>query len=35
MSTDPKSESEGGAICVQCVQTEYKPNYWTKIIWDE
>ena len=27
MLTDPESVGEGGVIHVQCVQTEFKPNY--------
>ena len=34
VSTDPEPMDEGDAICVQCVQTNYKPNYWVKTIWD-
>ena len=32
--TDPKPVGKGDAICVQHIQTEEKPNYWTKTVWD-
>ena len=31
--TDPKLVGEGDVICVQHIQTEEKPNYWTQIVW--
>ena len=34
VSTDPKPVGEGDAICVQHVQTEEKPYYWVKTIWE-
>ena len=32
VSTDPEPEGQGNAICVQCVQTTVKLNYWVKTI---
>ena len=32
MSTDPEPEGKGDVICVQCVQTKYKLDYWVKTI---
>ena len=31
--TDPKPVGEGDAVSVQHIQTEEKPNYWTKTVW--
>ena len=33
LSTDPEPIGEGDAICIQYVQTGFKPNYWVKTIW--
>ena len=30
MLTDPEPMGEGDALHVQCVKTEFKPNYWVK-----
>ena len=32
--TDPEPTGEGDTIHVQCVQPEYKPNYWLRTIWE-
>ena len=34
VSTDMKPVDEGDAIYVQHIQTEEKPNYWTKLYGD-
>ena len=32
-SADPEPEGEGDIVCVQHVQTGYKPNYFVKTVW--
>ena len=33
VSRDPKPKGDGDAICIQCLQTTEKLNYWVKTIW--
>ena len=33
VSVDPRPAGEGDAICVQDIQVEEKPDYWTQSIW--